>query len=130
MFRMAIIVGVGGFIGTVVRYFTSNLIHKLFPTNFPLGTLVVNLAGCLLIGVIIGLFEKGSILSLELRLFLTVGFCGGFTTFSAFLNDTINLASESEMLSLAFYTGISIFAGIACTFLGKGIVNYFFTEFL
>ncbi len=124
MFRGALIVGIGGFLGSVTRYLTSQLIHKIFPTNFPLGTLIVNLAGCLLIGIIFGLFEKGSILSSDLRLFLTVGFCGGFTTFSTFSNDTINLVNDSEVLYLMIYMGISIFAGISFTYIGKGIANY------
>ncbi len=128
MFREAIIVGIGGFIGSVSRFLSSQLIHKFFSTNFPLGTLIINLAGCLLIGILLGLFEKGSLISSDLRLFLTVGFCGGFTTFSAFSNDSLNLFNDSEMLNLTLYIGFSIFAGLLLTFLGKYIANFIWSR--
>jgi len=124
MFKGAIIVGLGGFLGSVARYLSSQLIHKFFNTNFPLGTLIVNLVGCLLIGLLLGLFEKGSLISSDLRLFLTVGFCGGFTTFSTFSNDSVNLVNDTEVLYLMLYMGLSIFAGISFTFIGKNLANY------
>ncbi|MGE5480865.1 MAG: fluoride efflux transporter CrcB [Chloroflexota bacterium] len=125
MLKQVIIIGTGGFIGTVARYLTTELAHKSINTNFPLATLAINLAGCFLIGVFFGLFEKGNLMSAELRLFLTVGFCGGFTTFSAFANDSINLYSDSEFLYLSLYLGVSVFAGLLMTYFGKSIVNYF-----
>ncbi len=124
MLRGIIIVGLGGFLGSVSRYLTTHYIHKLFDTNFPLGTLIVNILGCLFIGFILGLFEKGSIVSADLRLFLTVGFCGGFTTFSTFTNDSINLANETEIFYLMLYIGFSIFIGISSTFIGRILANY------
>lgn len=125
MFRSAIIVGFGGFIGSMARFLLSGTIHRYFETNFPLGTVSVNLAGCFLIGIFLGLFEKGNIISPELRLFLTVGFCGGFTTFSTFTSDTVHLANDSEMLRLAVYLGVSVIAGIYMTIAGRNLVNYF-----
>ncbi len=73
MFKGALIVGLGGFLGSVTRYLSTQLIHRLISTNFSLGTLIINLTGCLLIGFIFGLFEKGNLISSDLRLFLTVG---------------------------------------------------------
>lgn len=124
MLKAAIIVGLGGFIGSVSRYLSSHFIHKYFETNFPLGTVFVNLAGCFLIGIFFGLFEKGHIISPEMRLFLTVGLCGGFTTFSSFTNDSMNLANEAEIMKLSLYIGISVVAGIYMTMLGRNLVNY------
>ena len=124
MFKGAIIVGLGGFIGSVSRYLGSQLIHKIFNTSFPLGTLIVNLIGCFLIGLLLGLFEKGNLISSDVRLFLTVGFCGGFTTFSTFTSDSVNLINDSEVLYLMLYMGLSIFAGISFTFIGKYLANY------
>lgn len=124
MLKGAIIVGLGGFLGSVARYISSQFIHKIFSTNFPLGTLIINLIGCFLIGFLLGLFEKGSLISSDLRLFLTVGFCGGFTTFSTFSNDTVNLVNDTEVLYLMLYMGLSIFAGISFTFIGKNLANY------
>lgn len=124
MLKGAILVGIGGFIGSVARYVTTVFVHKIFSTNFPLGTLIVNLVGCFLIGIILGLFEKGEVLSPEMRLLLSVGFCGGLTTFSTFTNDTINLINDREVLFLTFYMGVSIFLGISLTLFGKIVVNY------
>lgn len=125
MLKAALIVGLGGFLGSIARFLTTQFLQRYFVTFFPVGTLVVNLLGCLLIGILFGFFEKGNLLSPQLRLFLTVGFCGGFTTFSAFAIDSVNLINDSEILYLMLYTGFSILAGIAFTFLGKNMVSYF-----
>ena len=124
MFKGVFIVGIGGFIGTVARYLLSQFIQKYFNTAFPLGTLIINILGCLIIGLLFGMFERGSLISSELRLFLTVGFCGGFTTFSTFSNDSVNLINDGELLYLMLYMGLSIFAGISFTFLGKILADY------
>ncbi len=125
MFKDLLIVGFGSFIGGVTRYVTIQIIHKFINTNFPLGTLVVNLLGCFLIGILYGLFDKGSIMSAEIKLFLIVGICGGFTTFSSFTYETISLVNDSEVLYLMVYMGMSIFTGISMTLIGKNIVDYF-----
>ncbi|TAL67602.1 MAG: fluoride efflux transporter CrcB [Bacteroidetes bacterium] len=124
MLKNTLLVGFGGFIGSVLRYLTTLFVHKIIITNFPLGTLIINLIGCFIIGIFYGLFDKGNLLSPNLRIFLSVGLCGGFTTFSNFSNDTINLVNDSELLYLMLYMGLSIFAGISMTFLGKSIINY------
>ncbi|MCX6155224.1 MAG: fluoride efflux transporter CrcB [Candidatus Kapabacteria bacterium] len=124
MFKNIVIAGIGGFIGTAARYVLSQYIHKIFLTNFPLGTLIINLIGCFLIGIIIELFNKGNIMSPEVNIFLTVGICGGFTTFSTFSYDSINMINEYEYINLIIYLGISIFIGLSLTLAGKYLVNY------
>lgn len=127
MFKGVFIAGLGGFLGTVARYLLSQFIQKYFNTIFPLGTLIINIIGCFIIGFLFGMFERGNLISPDLRLFLTVGFCGGFTTFSTFSNDSVNLINDGEILYLMLYTGISIFVGISFTFLGKILAEYFWS---
>lgn len=124
MLKSALIVGLGGFLGGAIRFLSTNLIHKYFVTNYPLGTMIINIIGCLLIGFFLGIFEKGHIISANLRLFLTVGFCGGFTTFSTFSHDTINLLNEAQIFLVMTYIGLSIFIGIIFTYVGKYLSNF------
>ncbi len=89
---------VGAGLGGSLRLFMSSYINKIMPIYFPNGTLVVNTLGSFLLGVIIFGFDENKVLSSELKIFLTVGFCGGFTTFSTFSLETINLLKNSEFL--------------------------------
>jgi CrcB protein len=96
-----LIVSVGAAAGGVLRYWLSNAVYKFMPTVFPYGTLVVNLAGSFLLGMILFLFDERELLTQGTKLFLTIGFCGGFTTFSTFTFETFSLFRDSEYL-LAF----------------------------
>jgi len=118
MFKLILIAGTGGFLGTVSRFLTSRYFATYFPSSFPLGTFVVNVIGCFLIGLIYGIAEKGNFLNTEWRLFLTVGFCGGFTTFSAFAAENMAMLRDSEFFNFFLYTGSSIFIGLLATFAG------------
>jgi len=118
MSRIFLLVGIGGFIGSVVRYYFSHLINLNFPSSFPLGTFIVNLSGCLLIGIIFGFSEKGNLLSPEWRFFLATGFCGGFTTFSAFSLENLFLLREGEYFYVSLYTLASVVLGVVATLLG------------
>jgi len=118
MFKMIIIAGAGGFLGTVFRFLVSRYFQNLASTSFPLGTFIVNIVGCLLIGMFYGLAEKGDILSAEWRIFLTVGFCGGFTTFSTFTGDNLALLRDGNFLYFSLYTGLSVFLGLLATWFG------------
>jgi CrcB protein len=123
MVKLLAIIGFGGFIGTIARFLISRYFQLNLPTLFPWGTFIVNLMGCFLIGIIYGISEKGNFLSPEVRLFLTVGLCGGFTTFSTFSNDALMLMEQQEWLRFALYSSLSFFLGIMAVFAGKLITN-------
>ncbi|HAQ19260.1 MAG TPA: fluoride efflux transporter CrcB [Prolixibacteraceae bacterium] len=125
MLKSILIVGFGGFIGTVARFMISRYFQFNLASVFPWGTFIVNIVGCLLIGIIYGLSEKGDFLSPEVRLFLTVGICGGFTTFSTFSNDAFLLLRQEEWLRFAFYTSLSFFLGLLAVFAGRIILKLF-----
>ena len=93
-----LIVSAGAAIGGAARYWLSNFVYKFLPENFPYGTLTVNIIGSIILGVVIYLFDSKELISPGLKLFLTIGFCGGFTTFSTFSLETINLFRDSQYM--------------------------------
>lgn len=119
------IVGLGGFIGTVARFLISRYFQINFTSVFPWSTFVINILGCLLIGLIYGISEKSNVLSPEIRLFLTVGICGGFTTFSTFSNDAFILIRDQEWFRFALYTSLSVFIGLMAVYAGRVIIKLF-----
>jgi len=125
MIRTLLLVGTGGFLGSISRYFVSRFVQNSIPSSFPYGTFFVNIAGCLLIGIIYGLSERSSLLTPGWRLFLAAGFCGGFTTFSTFANENLALLRDGEFFYFFLYTGLSVFLGISATFLGVLITKIF-----
>jgi len=119
------IVGFGGFIGTTGRFLISRYFQDNFTSVFPWGTFIVNIVGCFLIGVIYGISEKGDFLSPDVRLFLTVGICGGFTTFSSLSNDAFLLLRQQEWLRFAVYTSFSFFLGLLAVYIGRLTLKLF-----
>ena len=117
------IVGLGGFIGTVARYLISRYFQVSLTSVFPWSTFIINIVGCLMIGIIYGITEKGDVLSPDFRLFMTVGICGGFTTFSTFSNDSFMLLRETEWVRFALYTSLSIFIGLLAVYAGRLIIK-------
>ncbi|MBL7698167.1 MAG: fluoride efflux transporter CrcB [Chitinophagaceae bacterium] len=116
--RLALLVGAGSFIGGICRYLLSTFIHSKSGAPFPYGTLVVNLTGCLAIGILYGIIEK---LSIDSRLFLITGILGGFTTFSAFSGETFLLIKEGRFIASVMYVLISVAGGVALTAFGAWI---------
>ncbi len=118
MIKSLITVGLGGFVGSIIRFLVSKYIQNYFNLVFPLGTFVVNILGCFLIGLLFGLSFKTNLINDEVRLFLTVGFCGGFTTFSSFAHENLVLLREGHILQLSLYIGLSVLLGIFAVYLG------------
>ena len=115
----AALVGCGGFVGALLRYGLSGFIQRINTlTHFPSGTLVVNLVGCLLIGLMVGLAEARQISEPQFRAFVLVGLLGGFTTFSAFGLDTLNLLRNKRLLQATANVGIHVFLGLALVWVG------------
>ena len=103
----------GGILGTFARYFLSGTIHRILGITFPFGTLVVNLVGCFAIGFLAVLAEEKFLLGPTARVFLMIGFCGAFTTFSSFVLETSNLAKDGESL----YAFLNIALSVILSFL-------------
>jgi fluoride exporter len=118
MIKTLLLVGTGGFLGSVSRFMASRFMQNYFPSAFPLGTFFVNITGCFLIGFIYGISERSSLLTSGWKMFLAVGFCGGFTTFSTFANENLALLRDGAFFYFFLYTGLSVFLGIAATFSG------------
>lgn len=123
MLRSIIIVGIGGFLGSVSRFLVSRYFQLQTLSGFPWGTFTVNLLGSFIIGLVYGLSERGNLITPELRLFLAVGFCGGFTTFSSLANDAFLLLQGREFLYLLVYTAASFFLGLLAVFVGRYIIQ-------
>ena len=123
MVKSILVVGFGGFLGTVLRYLTSLFFQANSLSTFPWGTFSVNLLGSLLIGIFYGLSERTTAVSPEFRLFLTVGICGGFTTFSSLTNDAFILMQDKEWLRLSLYASGSFFLGLLAVYLGRMLLK-------
>jgi len=124
MDRTLILVGIGGLFGSVLRYLVAVFFVRQADSPFPYGTFAVNLAGCFIIGVVFALSEKGDLISPEWRILLTTGFCGGFTTFSAFSYESIRMIQDGEILFVSAYIAGSVIIGLAATYLGMLLVRW------
>ncbi|SHF74280.1 camphor resistance protein CrcB [Mariniphaga anaerophila] len=126
MLRTILLVGSGGFIGSVMRYLVQYYVEKTLTSTFPWGTFVANIAGSFIIGVVFALAEKGNLLSAEWRIFLAVGICGGFTTFSSFAYNNFSMLSDKAWGSLLLNVGGNLFLGILAVYLGVILVRLIF----
>lgn len=127
MLKTILIVGTGGFFGSVARYLTQLFVERYLHSTFPWGTFVANIAGCFIIGLAYALSERGNLLSPEWRIFITVGFCGGFTTFSSFAYNNLTMLSESNFLQLIGNVGLSLIFGISAVYAGVVAVRFIYS---
>ncbi|MBX0333054.1 fluoride efflux transporter CrcB [Pontibacter sp. HSC-14F20] len=120
--KILLAIGAGSFIGGVGRYLLSQFIQTKNLTQFPVGTLVVNIVGCFLIGLVFGFAAKGN-LSEEWRLFLATGILGGFTTFSAFSLESVYMLQTEQYGQAILYILASVLLGLLATFAGMWLVK-------
>lgn len=121
MFLNILMVGAGGFIGSVARYLVSVFVRSAYPSQFPLGTLVANVVGCFSIGFFSAYAEKHYPAHALSLLFLTTGVMGGFTTFSAFGLETIGLIRGQQLMLAIFNVLLSLILGLGAVWIGRSI---------
>jgi len=118
-----LLVGAGGGIGSILRYLCQKWIYQLYPSIFPWGTFLVNIAGCFLIGVFFAALEKTTVIAGDWRLFIMTGICGGYTTFSAFAFENMNLIRSGNIMYTLLYSIGSVVLGILAVFAGVGLMR-------
>ena len=122
--RALLIVGFGGFLGSIARYKLGGwILHHTTAWKFPLSTFIVNVLGCLIAGILAGLVEKHDFFSSSTRLFLFAGLLGGFTTFSAFGLETVYLLQKQELLLAAINVSSSVLVGMFVLWLSIKIIS-------
>ena len=119
MLSKLLLIGAGGFIGSVLRYVVGGAVQTLSQSiAFPYGTLTVNILGCFSIGFLSELFDARAIVGTDTRAFLVVGILGGFTTFSAFGNETMNLIRDGDAALALLNVGAQVLLGLGAVWLG------------
>jgi fluoride exporter len=120
---MLFYVAIGSALGGVSRYLVGGMVQRLLDTTFPAGTLFVNLTGSFLLGAILRYAVDTPSLTPEVRAFLTIGFCGGYTTFSTFSYETVALLKDGEWTRAGFYVAASVLLSLFGTLLGFGFAR-------
>ena len=119
---LILLVGVGGFVGAVMRYAVTNWVqYTLHTSTLPYGTLTVNVIGCLVIGLLGGLSESRNLLTAETRALLLIGVLGGFTTYSTFGYETVQLLRDGESLTAFSNIGLQICLGLVAVWIGYSV---------
>lgn len=125
MLRNILLVGLGGFFGSVLRYLVYLFVDKNIQLAWPIATFSVNIIGSLILGIIYGLLFKTNFISPDLRLLLAVGFCGSFTTFSTFAYENLQMLQQRDFITMILYTGLSLVLGLLAAYsgylIGKGL---------
>lgn len=123
MIRSLLLVGIGSFFGGALRYCLSTFVRGCCSEGFPWGTLAVNLLGCFVFGVLFALFQRFGAVHSSWCLLLTTGACGGFTTFSTFAGESIQMLQMGNIVPFVCYVAASIILGLALVALGYWLVG-------
>ncbi|MBE0641244.1 MAG: fluoride efflux transporter CrcB [Bacteroidales bacterium] len=123
VFKHILLVGIGGFAGSIARYLVGRLSVGIQFLDIPIGTLAVNVIGSFLLGLLMGIADKSALMTADLRMLLMVGLCGGFTTFSTFTGENLALLHNGEYFTVFLYTALSLFLGFLAVYLGYVITN-------
>lgn len=118
MLKQIFFVGLGGGVGSILRYLVSYFTAKYYAGTFPVATFFINVTGCLIIGILAGFFSSHFSFNDNLKLLLITGFCGGYTTFSTFALENLNLLQYNHTLIMLLYVFLSVILGIIAVWLG------------
>ena len=123
MIKAMILAGCGGFVGTCGRYLLGKWASGMFHNAFPMGTFLVNIIGCFIIGLFFGLLEKAHVMTPSENVLLITGFCGGFTTFSSFANDLLVLGNKGDWTTGIIYLCASVIIGVLLVCGGRALIR-------
>lgn len=120
---MMLIAGAGGFVGTCGRFLIGKWSSGMYHGAFPMGTFLVNIIGCFIIGLLFGLLEKAHVMTPGENVLLITGFCGGFTTFSSFADDMWVLINKGDWATFGIYLATSVILGVLLVWAGRALVR-------
>lgn len=123
MIKAMILAGCGGFVGTCGRYLVGKWVSGMFHGSFPMGTFLVNIIGCFIIGLFFGLLEKAHVMTASENVLLITGFCGGFTTFSSFADDLWVLGNKGDLTTSIIYLCASVIFGVLLVWGGRALIR-------
>ena len=123
MWKLMLLAGAGGFVGTCCRFLVNRLFLIIWRAPFPLATFTINILGCFIFGILTGCLNKYGVMSPKLNAILMVGFCGGFTTFSTFSSEALNLGLNGEVVSSFIYIAGSVIVGLLAVWLGLNLAK-------
>ncbi|MCH5234286.1 MAG: fluoride efflux transporter CrcB [Muribaculaceae bacterium] len=123
MWKLLLLAGAGGFVGTCCRFLVNRLFLVIWNAPFPIATFTINVVGCFIFGVLSGILGRNDIIPAQFNALLLVGFCGGFTTFSTFSNEALNLGINGDTLISFFYIAGSVIVGLFAVWFGLAITR-------